>query len=162
MPMPCYLSVTDATGKAIEGSCNVQGHQGKILVQAVEHRIEMPRDPQTGLPSGKRQHMGLEITKVVDKSSPKLLQALCRGERIKEATLEFYRINEKGQEEKYYTVQLEKASIVSTRLWVPNCLEPENKPLTHMENFSFTYEKVIWTSVLDSIQSEDSWLAPNT
>lgn len=160
MPMPCYLTVQDATGKEIEGSCTVEGHLKQILVQAVEHRIEMPVDPQTGQPAGKRRHMGLEITKVVDKSSPRLLQLLCSGERIKGATLEFYRVNERGQEEKYYTIQMETASIVSTRLWVPNCLNPENKPLTHMENFSFTYEKIIWTSVLDSIQSEDSWLAP--
>src|SRR3546814_18266226 len=140
MPMPCYLTLEGENQGKIEGSCEVSGHQGKILVQAVEHHIELPKNPQTGLPSGKRQHLGITLTKEIDKSSPKIYQALCSGEQLKTVDLEFYRISPKGTEEKYYTIHLEKVVIVSTRLWVPNCLHPDNRQMGHMEDVGMTYE----------------------
>ena len=36
MPMPGYLSVNGQTQGNIEGGCTIEGHQGKILVQAVD------------------------------------------------------------------------------------------------------------------------------
>ena len=160
MAMPCYLTLEGQNQGKIEGSCEITGHQGKILVQAVEHNIEIPKNPQSGLPSGKRQHLGMTLTKEIDKSSPKIYQALCSGEQLKTAVLEFYRISPKGTEEKYYTIKLENAVVVGTHLWVPNCLQPDNRQLGHMEDVQLTYEKITWTWEPDGIESEDSWLAP--
>lgn len=69
MPMPCYLSIEGQNQGKIEGSSTVTGHEGKILVQAVEHLIDIPKNPQTGLPAGKRVHQGMTLTKEIDKSS---------------------------------------------------------------------------------------------
>ncbi len=160
MPMPCYLTLDGQSQGKIEGSCEVQGHEGKILVQAVEHRIELPKSPQTGLPSGKRQHLGITLTKEIDKASPKLFQAQCSGEQLKSVELEFYRISPRGTEEKYYTIRLERAVITGSRTWVPNCLSPDNRQYGHMEDVAMTYEKIVWTWEPDGIESEDSWLAP--
>lgn len=160
MPMPCYLTLEGETQGKIEGSCEVQGHSGKILIQAVDHRIELPKSPQTGLPSGKRQHLGITLTKEIDKSSPKIFQAQCSGEQLSKVELEFYRISPKGTEEKYYTIRLEKAVVTSSRTWVPNCLAPENRQFGHMEDIALTYEKIVWTWEPDGIEAEDSWLAP--
>ena len=106
MPMPCYLMLEGQNQGKIEGSTKIQGHDGKILVQAVEHLVDIPKNPQTGLPAGKRVHQGITLTKEVDKSSPKLFQALTSGEQMKSVVLEFYRISPKGTEEKYYTIVL--------------------------------------------------------
>ncbi|ASR89744.1 MULTISPECIES: Hcp family type VI secretion system effector [Alcaligenes] len=160
MPMPCYLTLEGETQGKIEGSCEVQGHSGKILIQAVDHRIELPKSPQTGLPSGKRQHLGITLTKEIDKSSPKIFQAQCSGEQLSKVELEFYRISPKGTEEKYYTIRLEKAVVTSSRTWVPNCLAPENRQFGHMEDIALTYEKIVWTWEPDGIEAEDSWLTP--
>lgn len=160
MPMPCYMTLEGESQGKIEGSCEVQGHQGKVMVQAVEHSIELPKSPQTGLPSGKRQHLGITLTKEIDKSSPKIFQAQCSGEQLKTVEIEFYRISPKGTEEKYYTIRLEKAVITGSRTWVPNCLDPDNRQYGHMEDVSLTYEKIIWTWEPDGIEAEDSWLAP--
>lgn len=160
MPMPCYLTLEGNQQGKIEGSSQVKGHEGKILVQAVEHLIELPKNPQTGLPSGKRQHLGITLTKEIDKSSPKIFQALTSGEQLSEVVLEFFRISPKGTEEKYYTVKLEQAVIVSARTWVPNCLSPDNRQFGHMEDIGLTYEKIVWTWEADGIEAEDSWLAP--
>lgn len=162
MPMPCYVTLEGENQGKIEGSCEVSGHEGKILIQAVEHHVELPKNPQTGLPSGKRQHLGITLTKEIDKASPKLYQALCSGEQLKKVEVEFYRISPKGTEEKYYTIALEKAVIVGARLWVPNCLHPDNRQMGHMEDIGLTYEKIVWTWEPDGIEAEDSWLAPKS
>ena len=160
MPMPCYLMLEGQNQGKIEGSTKIQGHDGKILVQAVEHLVDIPKNPQTGLPAGKRVHQGITLTKEVDKSSPKLFQALTSGEQMKSVVMEFYRISPKGTEEKYYTITLSNAVIVSARTWVPNTLDPNFKQMGHMEDIGITYEKIVWTWVPDGIEAEDSWLAP--
>jgi type VI secretion system secreted protein Hcp len=158
--MPCYLSIVGAQNQKIEGSCSIKGHEGQVLVQAVDLQVEMPRNPQTGLASGKRIHHGMTITKEVDKSSPRLSEALWKGEKLDSVELDFFRITPKGTEEKYYTVTLNGATIVSAVLSVPNCLQPENKTLGHMETVVFTYEKIICKWINGNIQAEDSWNAP--
>lgn len=160
MPMPSYLVLEGQNQGKIEGSNKIKGHEGKILVQAVEHAIEIPKSPQTGLPTGKRIHCPMTVTKEIDKSSPKLFQALTSGEQMKEVVLEYYRISPKGMEEKYYSVKLQNAIITSIRSWMPNCLVPADKQMGHMEDVSFTYEKIVWTFDADGIEAEDSWLSP--
>ncbi|VVE52164.1 type VI secretion protein [Pandoraea horticolens] len=160
MPMPCYLSLTgDKQGK-IEGSCSVRGHEGKILVQAMKLRVELPKNEQTGAPSSVRRHVGMSIVKEIDKSSPKLFQALCSGEQMSEVLLEFWRFTSGGTEEKYYTIKLQNAAVFEAEDWVPNVLLPENEKLGHMESIGFSYQKIVWTWIKDGIESEDSWTAP--
>jgi type VI secretion system secreted protein Hcp len=160
MPMPCYLSITGKTQGKIEGSCVIDGHVGAILVQAEVSHVKIPRNPQTGLPSGKRVHEPFMITKEIDKASPKILQALTSGEQLSEVLLEYYRITSAGKEEKYYTIRLENAIIVSLNRWMPNCLDKTKASFGHMEDVSFSYEKVTWSFVPKGIEADDSWLAP--
>ena len=162
MPIPIHLSLEGETQGKIEGSVTTQGREGTILVDSLDHTVDIPRDPQTGLPTGKRIHGPITITKLLDKSSPKLAQALCSGEHLKEVKFEFYRINKAGKEEKYYTIKLEDAIVVADRPWIPNTLLKENGDLQHMEDVSFTYKKIIWTWEPDGIETEDSWDAPKS
>ena len=160
MPMPGYLSINGQTQGKIEGGCTIEGHEGKILVQGVEHTIEIPKSIQTGLPTGKRIHMPMTITKEVDKASPKLFQALTSGEQLTSAKLEYYRISPQGKEELYYTVEVKNAIITSMRKYVPVCLDPSNQSMGHMEQVSFTYETIVETFTPDGIEAQDSWNAP--
>jgi type VI secretion system secreted protein Hcp len=142
------------------GVTDIQGREDSILTQALDHNINIPRDPQSGLPTGKRVHQPFKITKYFDKSSPKLYQALCSGEQLTEVTAKFYRISPKGMEEQYFTIKLIDAIVVDMRAWVPECLDPALGYLKHMEDVSFTYRSITWTWVLDGIEAEDSWSKP--
>jgi len=160
MAMPSHLSLEGQKQGKIEGSCTQKGREGTILVYALEHEIDIPRDTHSGLPTGKRHHGSLKITKEFDKSSPKLYQALCTGEQCKSVLLDFYRISPKGTEEKYFTIKLENAIIVNVRAWYPATIVQANQAFHHMEDVSFSYEKIIWTWVPDGIEAEDSWQVP--
>ncbi len=160
MAMTSYLKVTGKEQGDIQGDCAQQGRENLILVYGFDHAVEIPRDTHTGLPTGQRIHQPLEIIKHKDKSSPKLFQACCTGEQVS-TEHKFYRINEKGQEEHYFTVKLENAIIVQMREYNPLTFLPENKPYKDMESVLFTYEKIVWTYEPDGIEAEDSWKTPN-
>lgn len=160
MPMPGYMSVNGQTQGNIEGGCTIEKQEGKILVQGVDHTIEIPKSIQTGLPTGKRIHGPLTITKLLDKSSPKLFQALTSGEQLTDAKLEYYRISAQGKEELYYTVEIKNAIVTAVRKYTPVCLVVENKAMGHMEEVSFTYETIIETFTPDGIEAQDSWTNP--
>lgn len=162
MPMPFYMTAEGEAQGLIEGSCEQTGREGTILCQALKHDITIPRDPQSGLPSGLRVHGPLCVTKVFDKASPKLYQALTSGERLKDVTLKWYRIDKSGIEEHYFTVKLIDAIVVSMKPWVPNCLDPQFEQLGHMEDCLYTYRKIIWTWEPDGIETEDDWMVPKS
>ncbi|MBI3871719.1 MAG: Hcp family type VI secretion system effector [candidate division Zixibacteria bacterium] len=157
MPMPFYQTLEGYDQGKIEGSCDQSGREGTILCQALVHDVSIPRDPQTGQPSGQRVHSALTITKVFDKASPKLYQALTRGERMKTVEMKWYRIDNTGTEQHYFTIKLEDAIIVSMHPSIPNCLDPRFASYGHMEDVGFTYRKIIWTWEPDGIESEDDW-----
>lgn len=160
MPMPSYLQLTGKKQGKIEGSCQVKGKEKTIEVWAMNHTVEIPRDIPTGLPTGQRRHMPLTLVKNIDKSSPKLYQALTSGEQLSEVILDFYRITPEGTEEKYFTIKLGNAIIVTMESYYPETFLEENKPYRHMEKVSFSYEKIIWTWQPDGIEAEDDWRAP--
>ncbi len=161
MPMPSHLELEGEKQGKIEGSCDMKGREGTILVYAMNHEIHIPRDPQSGLASGKRIHGPLTILKEYDKSSPKLYQALSQGEHMKNVKIKWYRISPKGIEEHYFTHTLENAIVVSIKPYMPIAFLAENEPYRHMEEVSFTYEKIKWTWEPDGIESEDSWKVPS-
>ena len=155
-----YLKVKGANQGDIKGDCSQTGREDTILVYSLDHAVEIPRDTHTGLPTGQRIHMPLKIQKHKDQASPLLYQACCSGERITEFELDFYRINDKGQEEHYYTIKLSNAIIVEMREYTPMTFLAENKPYRDMEEVSFSYEKIVWTYEPDGIEAEDDWKAP--
>jgi len=161
MPMTSHMEVTGKNQGKIDGSCDMEGREDTILVYAMDHRIHIPRDPQSGLPSGKRIHGPLTIEKETDKSSPMLKQALCSGEQLNEVVIKKYRIDPTGSEEHYYTITLEDAIIVEVNPYMPLAFLTENEPYRHMEKVSFTYSKIKWKHEIDGIESEDSWKIPS-
>lgn len=162
MPMPFHMSMTGNTqGNITEGACDIQGREDTCLCQALEHKVSIPSDRQTGLPTGKRVHGPIKVTKVFDKASPKIFQALVTGEQMSDVIFKFYRIDPTGIEEHYYTIKLANAIIVSVDPWVPNCLDPVKESFTHMEDVSFTYRTITWTWEVDGIESQDDWTVPS-
>lgn len=160
MAMTSYMKLEGKTQGNIEGDCSQTGREGMILIYRVKHDVEIPRDVHTGLPTGQRIHHPLVVTKHFDKGTPKLYQACTSGEQFKTVELQYFRINEKGQEEHYFTIKLENAILVSMQAYKPLTFLEENKPYHDMEELQFTYSKIIWTYVPDGIEAEDDWKAP--
>lgn len=160
MPMLTHLRLT-VDGTEIVGGCEMTEREGTMLIYQLDHKIHIPRDPQTGLATGKRIHSPLKIVKEIDQASPLIYQALVQGKKV-EAELLFYRVSPAGDgtEEHYFTIKIENGIVVEVKPYYPMAFLKENEPYRHMEEVSFTYSKITWTHHAEGTESEDDWLAP--
>lgn len=157
MALTGYMKVTGKSQGQIKGDCTQSGDKkDTMLIYAIDHNVEIPKDTHTGLPTGQRIHHPYTVTKHVDNASPKLKQACCKGEQLT-VEIDFYRIDATGVEKKYFTVKLEEAIIVNARDYKPMTFVEENKPYQDMEDVSFTYSKITWTFTDGNIEYTDSW-----
>ncbi|MGE0050983.1 MAG: Hcp family type VI secretion system effector, partial [Arcobacter sp.] len=122
MNNPVFISIKGSTqGLITEGAFTAEsvgnsfqkGHENEALVKAFNHNIKIPRDPQSGQPSGQRVHEPLVITKLVDKSTPLLYNALTKGETLTNVELKWYRTSYTRKPEHYFSLVLEDAVIVN-------------------------------------------------
>lgn len=166
MPTPAYLSITGVTQGPITqgafteesvGNVYQEGHEDEVLVEAFDHTVTVPTDPQSGQPTGQRVHKPLTVTKVFDKSSPLLYNALTSGERLTECKLKWYRTSTSGQPEHYFTITLEDAIITNIHAHMPNCQDPGHSHFTHLETISFSYRKITWTHEVGGTEGSDDW-----
>jgi type VI secretion system secreted protein Hcp len=160
MALNAYLTLKGETQGDIKGSVTQAGREDSIMVFAVDHQIVSPRDAASGLPTGKRMHKPLVITKEVDKSSPLLYSMLVHNENIPSFKLDFWRPSRTGKEEQFYSVELSNASIASMDFTVLSNKEPETMRIPEYEKIAFCYQKITWTWHDGGIAAEDDWEAP--
>ncbi|WP_397450603.1 Hcp family type VI secretion system effector [Pseudomonas sp. NA-150] len=169
MPTPAYLTIEGKTQGLITenaftkdsvGNIYQEGHENEILVQAFQHQIIIPRDPQSGQPTGQRVHHPLMITKVFDRSSPLIFNALTQGEMLTTCTLKWYRTSAEGKQEHYYTIKLTDAIIIEVNSRMPNCQDPQQSHFTHLEDVYFSYRAIQWDHVVASTSGSDDWRKP--
>jgi type VI secretion system secreted protein Hcp len=198
MPIPAYMTIEGETqGEISAGGCSEDSigtlsradKEDTIQLQEFRHSIYVPTDPQSGQPTGPRVHQEIVVTKMQDKTSPLLFQAMCSGERITEAELQWFRISPAGEEEHYFTTTIENALITNIRSYMPDVISPEKPkeqnpaetssipkrgkpdfgatlsessgatPRTHMEEVTLRYNKITWTHEICGSEGEDDWNA---
>jgi len=116
-----------------------------IDVTAVSHEIVSPRDPASGLPTGKRQHKPISITTEWGASTPLFINALTNNETLTSVLIGLLRNGKQVA-----TIQLTNASVSQFD--------------QHGENVTlqFTYQKITWTWVDGGVTAQDDWEAPNS
>lgn len=167
MALNAYLKLKGQKQGEIKGSVTQKGRENKIMVIAVAHEIVSPRDPASGLPTGKRMHKPLVITKELDKSSPLLYNVLVNNENVSDWELQFWTPQLKaatgvGAEVQHYTITLKNANVASIAFRMANNKHPDLMKFAEYEEVAFTYEKITWTWNDGGVMAEDSWEAPVT
>jgi len=166
MALNAYLKLKGQKQGEMKGSVTQKGRENKIMVIAVSHDIVSPRDPASGLPTGKRMHKPFVITKELDKATPLLYNALCNNENISEWELQFWTPQLKaaqgvGTEVQHYTVKLTNSNIASIAFRMANNKHPDLMKFAEYEEIAFTYQKIEWTWNDGGISAMDDWEAPN-
>jgi len=160
MALNSYLTLTGETSGEVQGSVTQAGREDSIMVIGWSHEVVSPRDAASGLPSGKRQHKPLSITKEIDKSTPLLMQILTQNENITNWKLECWQPSTSGKEFQFYSIELENASIAGIRSEQLNNKYPENMQHKEREHISFCYQKITWTFMDGGQTAQDDWEAP--
>ncbi len=114
--------------------------KGRIAVIAVSHTVVSPRDPASGLATGKRVHKPFVITKEIDRATPLLHQALVTNEVLTEVRFRVHGLlvgEVVGSELTTYTVKMTNANIgsIDTRTTADGQV---------VEDISFVYQKIEW------------------
>lgn len=159
MALNAYLKLKGQKQGDIKGGVTQKGREGKILVIDFNHEIQSPRDPASGLPTGKRMHRPFVISKEIDKSSPLLYSALINNENLTTWELQCFAAKSSGAEVNNYTVSLTNARIVSITSIMLNNKVAENAKMPMMEEVSFVYQKIQWTWVDGGITASDDWIS---
>ncbi|KAB8306707.1 type VI secretion system tube protein Hcp [Erwinia endophytica] len=157
MAIPVYLWLYDGAGNLIKGSVDIIGREHSIEVIALRHSVEIPTDDNTGKITGSRIHQSFSLDKEIDSSSPYIYKALTTGENLKNAEFKYYRINNAGQEENYFTVTLENIKIESNISLMYDIKDSYGENKNHLECIDLGYEKITWHYVDGNIIHSDSW-----
>ncbi len=160
MALNAYLRLKGETAGEVKGSVTQAGREDSIMVIGFEHDVVSPRDAASGLPTGKRQHMPITITKEIDLSTPILYQIMVQNENIPEWKMQCFQPSAAGQEQQHYTITLTNASIAGIRAEMLNNKYSENMQHKEREHVSFCYQKIEWTWEEGGISTQDDWEAP--
>ena len=144
------------------------GKEDRLEVWAWSHAVTSPRDAASGLPTGKRRHEPLVVTKPIDHVSRRLLAALLTDEVLPEVTLEIWRptptserrgpvvhdLFDKAGEEALEIFQdrlrrSERRETLDYSIRLLNArvsgIESEMADAADIEHVSFSYERVAWS-----------------
>lgn len=146
-----YLKLKGQKSGDIKGSVTQKGREGRIAVIAVSHSIVSPRDAASGLPTGKRMHKPMVITKQIDRATPILNNVLCTNENLSEVVFSVYEPRE-GGEALSYTIRLTNASIASIAMRA----DADGKLV---EDITLVYQKIEWSWADGKITAMDDWEA---
>ena len=141
--MPFLITITGASQGIFKGESLLPGEANQSIGLGFSYEVNATLDPNSGLPTGKRVHSPIKITKKVGVASPQIFTALVNNEGITEARFDFYQTNAAGVKDIVYTVRLSSAHIVD----VTQQLDPVSAPGQPLdgieyETVSFTFGKI--------------------
>src|SRR5450432_4499407 len=108
-----YLAVVGKKQGTIKGESQTPGHTDEIGVVAWRWGLSSPTDQATGLARGRRVYDPLEVDKLVDGSSTRLLNALANNEGLRSVTLSLRKAG--AGTEDFFIFKLENARVISSQ-----------------------------------------------
>ena len=120
-----------------------------INVVAYQYSFTSPRDPASGLPTGRRQHMPVVITHEIGPSSPQFFLAGVTNEVLTEVVITFSKTQVDGKEVNFYRVTLMDAQISEFR--------QHSSGDTVLEDISFPFRKILQEDLIAHTSAEDDW-----
>lgn len=151
-----YVSIKGAKQGPFKGEVQQKGFEGKIAGLKFRYDIMSPRDIATGQPTGKRQHKPVTITKDWGAASPQLFQAMVTNEVLSEVVIDFVGVDPRGMPALTHKIKLVNASVSN----ISHFADVLDKGGRHLEDVSFTFQKIELEDSLGKTMAMDSWLAP--
>jgi len=126
----------------IPGESTDDKHKDWIEILSYSHALSQPSSLEAsahgGRSSGRVDMADFSVVKTLDKASPKLALACCKGEHIQEVTLELCRAG--GDKRKYMTYKMTDVLVASVRPG-GSAKGTEGLPL---EETAFRFGKIEW------------------
>jgi len=141
------ISAGCSSEDSIGNKCQLN-HRDEIVVLSFNHNVANPINGLRGV------HQPVMITKPIDKSTPLLAQAV-DGREVIDCDIHLYRTHSAGHREKYFTVKLGGALIVSQELDVPHAVLLTDQDAE--ERLFISYRTISWIHHTASTSGHASW-----
>jgi len=152
-------TATGAKQGTFEGDHGSRSSQIPVLF--LTEAVTVPRDPATGLPTGRRIHKPLTIVKELDASSIQFFQAVVTNETLTKVTCSFYRAFRNGSgggaARPYFKIVLTNALIVDYKD-AGDGIDGE-APGDERERISLTYQRIEMTDLDSNLTTTDDWVS---
>ncbi len=152
MAHTAYLSIIGKTQGSISQGCNTkdsignkaqESHDNEITVLACNYTLTKHGGPAE-----------VVITKPIDKSSPLLGNAFSKQEHL-QCTIHFFRTNEQGYNENFYSIELVDALITTLSFDQPNVLNSGDEDMSEVLHLS--YRDIIWKHKIAGTEGYETW-----
>mgnify|MGYP000297521561 CR=1 FL=1 len=139
-----YMSLTGNRQGLISAGCSSEpsignryqaSHCDEIMVLSFEHLLSNHDNSRNA------SHSPVKLTKLLDKSTPLLAQALHAREIVK-CLFNFYRVNPVGHHEKYFSIKLTGGLIVQHEIDIPHSVLMTDQDA--QEYVSIRYRDILW------------------
>jgi type VI secretion system secreted protein Hcp len=159
MAMTVHLTLK-ANGEDIQGESTQMslGREDTIECFTFDYGVASASEGFSGAPSGVRNYLPIRITKRIDKSTPRIWQALCENHAI-EGTFKFFRPSPAGDgtTEEFYTVEIKEARVAGINFSSPNAMGGAGQSEPPTETIAFVYNNVRQTYEAGGVEFEDSF-----
>ena len=166
MANPAFIKIQGTNqGLITAGACSVESvgnmavedHIDESRILEVLHKVYIPKDPHSGMATGQRIHEAIELTKMTDKASPLLYNALSSNEVLDTVEIKYYRPSATGALEHYLLTTLSQAQIAGISHYLPNVLDVSKAHINQYEIVSISYSKIVIEHVVAGTTFEDSF-----
>lgn len=156
-----FCKITGRVQGVITGDVTIKGLEDRIAAVAVSEGVSSPRDPASGLPTGKRVHKPFVIVKQLDSASPRLFLAAVTNEDLTSVDCLFYRRS--GGRQPYFEIKLDDATVSSFDIKAReesdndrDDLTSRNTTLGTLETVKLTFRRItLIDTVRGTIASDD-------
>jgi len=159
-----FCKVTGQKQGVIAGDNTIRGLEDFIPVLALSEGVSSPRDPASGLPTGKRVHKPFLILKPLDKASPKLFMAAVTNENLTSVDCSIYRRT--GARQQYFQIKLQDATITSYDIKAREDSDNDRDvdtgrgaTLGTFETVQFVFRKITLVDTVSGTVAQDDWEA---
>lgn len=141
-----YMTAKTEGNTPIVGS-GTGDHEGQIPLCGFDHQVSIRAD-------GARGHGKLIVHKALDGCSPRLTQALCKGEVLPTVQIDWYEAGLDGTEKLFFRHTLESATIVLIR----QRLVEEAQSGASVEELDLRCRKITWGHMPTNHEANDIWV----
>ena len=140
-----FVTIEGIKTGIFHGESSHQASGNKIAGLKFFYEVASPRDPATGMATGKRQHKPITITKEWGAASPQIFHALASNETLTSVLFEFMQTSPAGKEEVSYTIRLTGATISAFRQYIGNVEDfayDATRDSRKLENVTFNFRTI--------------------
>lgn len=139
-----YMQVNASKQGTIAGSSLRKNRENLINLYSFNHQVSASWQAHSHISNGEIIHAPISITKEIDRSTPKLFQAMVEKE-VLNIELEWFRFNVNGKEERYFKIELKDAQLLSINQMMPEIGDKRSEQLRLMESIFIAYSEITWS-----------------